>query len=51
MSKETLFPMLVRVPHQLHEDVLARAKAEDRTMAQVVRRALRLYLERPVDDR
>ena len=41
--------MLVRVPRQLHTEVKQRAQDEDRTLAQVVRRALRLYLSQPSD--
>lgn len=45
---EALYPMLVRVPRELHEKAKRRAEAEDRTLAMVVRRALRDYLSRPV---
>lgn len=37
-------PVNVRLPRDLHEAVIARAKAEDRTMAQTIRVALRHYL-------
>lgn len=37
-------PVNVRLPRDLHEAIIARAKAEDRTMAQLVRVALRYYL-------
>jgi predicted DNA-binding protein len=35
----------VRLSVELHEAILARAALDDRTMAAVIRRALRLYLE------
>lgn len=37
-------PINVRLPRELHEAVLARAEAEDRTLAQTVRVAIRYYL-------
>lgn len=37
-------PFLVRLPTDLHRAVKAAAIAQDRSMAQVVRAALRLYL-------
>jgi len=46
-EQETLFPMLVRVPRELHEEAKQRALEEDRTLAQVVRRALKQYLAHP----
>lgn len=36
--------MIARIPVEMHAAVLARAKAEDRTMSMVVRRALKAYL-------
>jgi len=48
-DQDELFPMLVRVPRHLHMEVKERAQEEDRTLAQVVRRALRLYLSQPSD--
>lgn len=39
----------VRLPHDLHAAVKARAAEEDRTMAQTIRRALRLYLANDED--
>lgn len=36
--------LVVRMGDDLHAQVKARAAAEDRSMAQVVRRALRVYL-------
>lgn len=45
--EESLYPMLVRVPRELHEEVKRRASEEDRTLAMVVRRALKEYLARP----
>lgn len=35
----------VRLPRDLHEAVIGRAAAEDRTMAQTIRVALRYYLQ------
>lgn len=37
--------VVVRMPADMHEAIKAAAKANDRTMAQEVRRAVRLYLE------
>jgi len=37
----------VRIPAEMHEEVRRRAEDEDRTLSQVVRRALRLYLQPP----
>lgn len=34
----------IRMPRELHEQVKARAAAEERTMAQTIRHAVRLYL-------
>lgn len=38
-------PVNVRLPRELHEAILKRAEAEDRTMAQTIRVALRYYLQ------
>lgn len=38
-------PVNVRLPRDLHQAVLDRAAAEDRTLAQTVRVALRYYLQ------
>lgn len=38
-------PMYVRLPKDLHAAVKARAEADERTMAQTIRLALRIYLE------
>jgi hypothetical protein len=38
-------PVNVRLPRELHEAVLDRAKAEDRSMAQEIRVAIRYYLQ------
>jgi predicted HicB family RNase H-like nuclease len=38
-------PTYVRLPRDLHAAVVARAKAEDRSMAATIRVALRRYLE------
>ncbi len=45
-------PMYVRLPVELHEAVKTRAAAEDRTMAQTIRVALRYYLSKtqPITD-
>jgi hypothetical protein len=45
--EDTLFPMLVRVPRGMHEEIKRRASEEDRTLAMVVRRALKQYLAQP----
>lgn len=37
-------PLVVRLPIDMHEQVKRQADQEERTMAQVVRRALRAYL-------
>jgi predicted DNA-binding protein len=37
-------PTYVRLPTELHEAVKSRAKQDDRTMAQIIRVALRYYL-------
>jgi len=36
--------MVVRIPKTLHAEAVRTAIAEDRTMAQLVRQALRMYL-------
>jgi predicted HicB family RNase H-like nuclease len=38
-------PVNVRLPKELHEAVLSRATEDDRTMAQIIRVALRYYLQ------
>jgi predicted DNA-binding protein len=38
-------PINVRLPRELHEAVIERARVEDRTMAQTVRVAIRYYLQ------
>jgi predicted DNA-binding protein len=42
--EQTLETLLVRLPSDLKEQVRQRASKEERTQAQVVRRALRHYL-------
>ncbi len=37
-------PVNVRLPRELHQAVLDRAEAEDRTLAQTIRVAIRYYL-------
>ena len=41
--------VLVRMPPDLHAAIIERARQEDRTMAQVIRRASKLYLARKPD--
>ena len=41
--------LVVRLPLDLHAAVKERADAEERSIAQTVRIALRLYLQRPVE--
>lgn len=43
MAKSEVRPLLVRMPADLHEAVKVAAVNEDRSMAQVVRAALRDY--------
>lgn len=38
-------PVVIRMPADLHAAVKERAAAEERSMAQTIRRALRLYIE------
>ena len=42
---ENVIPLLVRMPPDLHAAVKAAAEAEDRSMASVVRQALRQYVD------
>jgi hypothetical protein len=44
-------PMYVRLPRDLHVAVKARAVDDERTMAQTIRHALRLYLAQGVPHR
>ena len=37
--------LIVRVPAELHEEIRTKAEAEDLSMAQLVRRAVRIHLE------
>ena len=46
MSAAETRPLLVRMPPELHEAVKATAEKEDRTMAAVVREALRCYVRK-----
>lgn len=41
-----LVPMLLRLPRDLRQRIREQAITEDRTQAQVVRRALKAYLDR-----
>lgn len=43
--KVLLEQLVVRVPTELRAELGARAEAEDRPLAQVVRRALRFYFD------
>lgn len=40
-------PTYVRLPKELHQAVKERSAAEERTMAQTIRLALRMYLQSP----
>lgn len=44
-GRQGLRPTLVRLPPDLHEAIKAKAAAEERSMAQAIRHALRLYTE------
>lgn len=46
--EERFQPLMVRLPQDLHLAVKDRARAEDRSMAQLVRRAIRQYLKTEV---
>jgi len=46
-TERTHQPLVVRLPKDMHEQVKRQADEEERTMAQVVRRALRDYLAHP----
>jgi len=41
---EKLDPVMVRMPPDLHEAIKAKAASEERSMAQTIRYALRLYV-------
>jgi hypothetical protein len=43
--------VMVRMTATMKDDLGQAAKDEERTMAQVVRRALRIYLDRPREER
>lgn len=45
VSDRRLQPMYVRLPIEMHDAVKQQSMREDRTMAQMIRRAIRLYLE------
>jgi predicted HicB family RNase H-like nuclease len=47
----TMVQLLVRVPADLHAELVKDAKEEDRTIAATVRRALRLYFSLDEDQR
>jgi predicted HicB family RNase H-like nuclease len=42
---QELRPTLVRLPPDLHDAIKAKAAAEERSMAQAIRHALRLYTQ------
>lgn len=43
---DSLVPTVVRFPPDMHAALKARAEADERTMAQTVRRAVKQYLAR-----
>ena len=45
MTTDRLIPTVVRFPPDVFAALKARAEADDRTMAQTIRRAVRFYLE------
>lgn len=47
MSNELTQQVLVRMPADLHQALKAKAAADERSMAQAIRFAIRLYLEQP----
>lgn len=49
-SDEDLKPCSVRLPSQLREELDAHCRREDLTATQVIRRALREYLQRHGED-
>ena len=44
-EKPVVKEMVVRLPHDLHQQVRERAEEEDRTMSQTIRVALKQYLK------
>jgi predicted HicB family RNase H-like nuclease len=40
-------PVVIRMPSELHQAVKAKAATEERSMAQAIRYALRLYTQSP----
>lgn len=42
-------PVVIRMPADLHAAIKAKAATEERSFAQVVRRAMRMYLEEAPD--
>lgn len=44
MTTDSVQPTYVRLPVELHAEVKRRAEADERTMAQTIRLALRYYL-------
>ena len=50
MGDEPMQPVMVRLPPDLYAEVKAVAQREDRTLAQTIRRAIRLYLEGATDE-
>jgi predicted DNA-binding protein len=51
MPRDDVRPLLVRMPAAMHEAVRETAEREDRTMAQVVREAIRNYTAEPTPQR
>lgn len=50
MSDDRMVQVMVRMPPEMLAALKREAKAEDRTVAQTVRRALKLYLARPKEN-
>lgn len=44
-GRQELRPTLVRLPPDLHDAIKAKAAAEERSMAQAIRHALRIYTQ------
>lgn len=47
-GQEAFVALVVRLPRDLHERLRRQAVAEERSMAAVVRRALRAYMKTPI---
>lgn len=46
-QRDEFIPVVVRMPRDLHEAIKTRAATEERSMAQAMRWALRLYVLAP----